>query len=148
MTEESRLITIFQKPLNQVALVVGIMIVFSLIDKIMPHHYELLEVNSGTWIIGTSMIFCFIILNAIVAFRTDIILPYWSKSISLFIGLLVVTYAWCYLLSGKHIDDAGGFSWLWIVLTMAYLVFFVIARSMKRIVDLANDQDKKLRGEE
>ncbi len=148
MTEESKLITIFQKPLNQAALVVGMMIVFSLIDKVMPHHYELLEVNSGTWIIGTAMIFCYIILNAIVAFRIDIIVPYWSKSIMFFIGLLVLTYGWCYLLTGKHIDDAGGFSWLWIVLTMAYLVFFVIARSMKRIVDLANDQDKKLRGEE
>lgn len=148
MTEESRLIALCQKPLNQAAFVVIMMIIFSLIDKVMPHHYELLEVNSGTWIIGTAMIFFFIILNAIVAFLTDIILPYWTKSILLFIGLLVFTYGWCYLLTGKHIDDAGGFSWLWIVLTMAYFVFFGIARSMKRIVDLANDQDKKLRGEE
>ncbi len=148
MTEESRLIALCQKPLNQAAFVVIMMIIFSLIDKVMPHHYELLEVNSGTWIIGTAMISFFIILNAIVAFLTDIILPYWTKSILLFIGLLVFTYGWCYLLTGKHIDDAGGFSWLWIVLTMAYFVFFGIARSMKRIVDLANDQDKKLRGEE
>ncbi len=58
------------------------------------------------------------------------------------------TYGWCYLLSGKNIDDTGGFSWLWIVLTMVYLVFFVIARTMKSIVDIANEQDKKLRGEE
>jgi hypothetical protein len=31
---------------------------------------------------------------------------------------------------------------------MVYLTFFIIARTMKRIVDIANEQDKKLRGEE
>ncbi|HZV71444.1 MAG TPA: hypothetical protein VFG10_17950 [Saprospiraceae bacterium] len=148
MTEQSRLITIFEKPFNQVLLIAGMTIVFSLIDLIMPHHSKLLELNSGTWIVGTAMIFCFVIINTIIALRMEPILPYWSRSIVIFAGLLVFTYAWCYLLSGKHIDDSGGFSWLWIVLTMVYLVFFVIARTMKRIVDIANDQDKKLRGEE
>lgn len=148
MTEDSKLITIFQKPLHQAFLVIGMTIVFSLIDYIMPHQNGLLEKNSGTWIVGTAMIFCFIIVNTIVALRVQNILPYWSRSVLIFVGLFVFTYLWCYFLSGKNIDDAGGFSWLWIVLTMVYLVFFVIARSMKRIVDLANEQDKKLRGEE
>ncbi len=148
MNESLRLITIFQKPLNQAALIVGMIIVFTLVDYVLPHHYELFEINSGSWIVGTAMIFCFIIFNTIVALRSEPILPYWSKSVMIFIGLLVFTYAWCYMLTGKHIDEVGSFRWLWIVLTMVYLVFFIIARTMKRIVDIANEQDKKLRGEE
>lgn len=123
-------------------------IVFSLIDLVLPHHNDLFEAKSGTWIVGTAMIFCFIIINSVVALRTEPILPYWSKSILIFVGLLAFTYGWCYLLTGKQIDDVGSFRWLWIVLTMVYFVFFIIARSMKRIVDIANEQDKKLRGEE
>ena len=66
----------------------------------------------------------------------------------IYIGLLAFTYGWCYMLTGKQIDDVGSFRWLWMVLSMVYIVFFVIARSMKRIIDIANEQDKKLRGEE
>lgn len=146
--EPSKLITLFFKPLNQALLAVAMTIVFSLVDKLMPHHTELLEINSGTWIVGTAMILCFIILNTIVALRVEPIIPYWSKSVTIYIGLLVFVYAWSYLLSGKSIDEAGSFRWLWLVLTLVYMVFFAIARSMKRIVDFALKQDEKLRGEE
>jgi hypothetical protein len=148
ITQPSRLITIFSKPLYQLLLVMAMSIVFSLVDKVLPHHTELLEVNSGSWIVGTAMILCFIILNTVVALRIEPIIPYWSKSVIFYIGLLVFSYGWCYLLSGKGIDDAGSFRWLWLVLTLVYMVFFAIARSMKRIVDYANRQDEKLRGEE
>ena len=148
MTEPSRLVTIFQKPLNQAALIVGMIIVFTLIDFVLPHNNQLFELNSGSWIVGTAMILCFIIVNTIIALRTEPILPYWTKSILIFVGLLAFTYAWCYMLTGKHIDEVGSFRWLWIVLTMVYFVFFTIARTVKRIIDVANEQDKKLRGEE
>lgn len=148
ITQPSKLVAIFSKPHYQALLVVGMTIVFSLFDKMMPHHTELLEVNAGTWIVGTAMILCFIILNSIVALRIEPIIPYWSKSVTLYIALLVFVYAWCYLLSGKNIDDAGSFRWLWLVLTLVYMIFFAIARSMKRIVDIAIKQDEKLRGEE
>jgi len=148
MSESLNLIAIFQKPLNQAALIVVMSIIFTLVDFVLPHHNELFEVDAGSWIVGTSMIFCFIIINTIVALRSEPIMPYWSKSVMIFIGLLVFTYVWCYMLTGKHIDEVGSFRWLWIVLTIVYLVFFIIARTMKRIVDIANEQDKKLRGEE
>ena len=148
MSEPSRLVTIFRKPLNQAALIVGMIIVFTLIDFVLPHHSTLFEQDSGSWIVGTAMILCYIIINTIIALRTEPIFPYWSKSILIYVGVLVFTYAWCYMLTGKQIDDVGSFRWLWMVLSMVYLVFFIIARTMKRIIDIANDQDKKLRGEE
>ena len=144
----SRLITIFSNPLYQVLLVTGMTIVFTLVDKILPHSTTLLEPNSGTWIVGTAMILCFIILNTVVALKIEPIRPYWSKSITFYIGFLAFTYLWCWFLSGKHIDEAGSFRWLWFVLTLVYQIFFAIARSMKRIVDIAIRQDKKLRGED
>lgn len=146
-TEPSRLITVFSKPLHQVALVVCMIILFSLVDWVLPHQNVLFDANSGPWTVATAMILCFVILNAIVALRIEPILPYWRSSVMFYIGLLVFCYGWCYLLSGKHIDEVGSFRWLWIVLTLVYMVFFAIARSMKRIVDLAIRQDEKLLGE-
>ncbi|HJW30969.1 MAG TPA: hypothetical protein VJ508_17180 [Saprospiraceae bacterium] len=148
MTTPSKLVTLFSKPLYQVLLVATMTIVFTLVDKLFPHDTILLDAGSGTWVVATAMVLCYIILNSVVALRIEPILPYWSKSVTIYIGFLVFTYAWCYLLTGKQIDDVGSFRWLWLVLTLAYMVFFVIARSMKRIVDLAIKQDEKMRGED
>lgn len=124
------------------------MVVFTLLDSLMPHDDKLFNVDAGPWIVSTAMILFFIILNTIVGLLIENALPYWSVSIISFIGLLGFAYGWCFLLTGKHIDEVGSFRWLWMVLTLVYLVFYVITRSMKRIVDLAIKQDKKLRGEE
>ncbi|HXR79781.1 MAG TPA: hypothetical protein VN763_02640, partial [Saprospiraceae bacterium] len=148
ITQPSRLIILFSKPLYQALLVVAMIIVFSLIDKILPHHTELFEVNSGSWIVATAMMLCYIILNSIVALKTEPILPYWGLSVVFYIALLAFSYGWSYMLSGKGIDEVGSFRWLWLVLTLVYMVFFAIARSVKRIVDFAIKQDDKLRGEE
>ncbi len=147
MTEQSRLITIFEKPLHQAGLVACMILVFTLVDKLLPHANNLFEINAGSWIVATAMLLCFVILNSLVALRIEPIVPYWSKSVMIYLGLLAFSYGWCHLLSGKHIDDVGSIRWLWFVLTLVYMIFFTIARTMKGIIDIANKQDEKLRGE-
>jgi len=148
MKEPSKLVTIFSKPIYQAALVACMILIFSLIDFILPHSNNLFEKNSGPWIVSTAMVLCYVILNSLVAIRIEPIVPYWSQSVILYFGLLALSYGWCYFLSGLHIDDAGSFRWLWFVITLTYMIFFGIARSVKRIVDIAIKQDEKLRGEE
>jgi hypothetical protein len=147
MEKDNRIIAFLEKPMNQAILVLLMIVVFTLLDYSLPHVNTLLEVNSGSWIVATAMIFFFVILNSLIALRIVNIIPYWSRSVILYIGLLVISYGWCYFLSGKHIDEVGSFRWLWFVLTITYMVFFSIARSVKRVVDIADKQDEKLRGE-
>ncbi len=123
-------------------------ILFTFIDNLMPHDDAFFKVNAGPWIVSTAMVLLFIIINTVVALRIELIIPYWSLSIISFLALLAFSYGWCFILTGKHIDEVGSFRWLWIVLTLVYFVFFGITRTMKRIVDIAINQDKKLRGEE
>ena len=122
-------------------------LIFSLIDYFLPHSNSLFEKNSGPWIVSTAMVLCYVILNSVVALRIEPIIPYWSQSVMLYLALLGLSYGWSYFLSGLHIDDAGSFRWLWFVITLTYMIFFAIARSVKRIVDLAMKQDERLRGE-
>ncbi len=145
--QQSKLVTIFEKPLHQAALVACMILVFSLVDLILPTTNNLLEANAGPWIVSTAMVLCFIILNTIVALRIEHVVTYWSKSVMYFLGLLALSYGWCFLLTGKHIDEVGSFRWLWFVLTLVHMIFFAIAVSMKRIINIANQQDEKLRGE-
>ena len=146
--QRSGLITFFLNPLYQAGVIAAMMIVLTGIDYLLPHEEIVFNVDSGPWIVSTAMFFLFAILNTVVALMIEPILPYWTKSILCYFGLMAFAYLWCLLLTGKHIDDVGSFRWIWMVVTMVYLVFFVIARSMKRIVDFAIKQDKKLRGEE
>ena len=147
MSQPSRLITIFEKPLHQGLLVAAMIFVFGLIDFMLPHTNTLLDAHAGPWIVSTAMALCFVIMNSLIALRIENIIPYWSTSVICYLGLLAFGYLWSLVLSGKHIDDVGSFRWLWFVLTMVYLVFFMIARSVKRVVDIANKQDERLRGE-
>lgn len=143
----SRLLVFMESPRNQALLSASLIVVLTLFDLAMPHQNTLLEAHSGSWIVATAMVLFFIILNSIVALRIEQGIPYWSQSVMYYLGLLAFTYGWCFLLSGKHIDEVGSFRWLWFVLTLVYMVFFVIARSINRIIDIANRQDEKLRGE-
>lgn len=148
MIESNRLINILQKPFYQAALMALMMMILTLMDHFMPHDDDFFKANAGPWIVSTAMILLFIVINTVVALRIDNILPYWTTSILSFVLLMGFAYGWCFLLTGKHIDDVGSFRWIWMVLGMTYLVFFIITRTMKRIVDIAIQQDKKLRGEE
>jgi len=147
MQKSSRLVTVFSKPLYQALLIGCMILLFTLVDYILPHSNSLFEKNSGPWIVATAMMLCYVILNSIVALRIEPIVPYWSQSVIYYFALLAFSYGWCYLLSGLLIDDAGSIRWLWFVITLVYMVFFAISRSVKNIVDIANRQDENLRGE-
>ncbi len=148
MTNPDRLLTLALKPVYQVVFAAGISIILTLFDALFPVNNDFLEVNAGPWIVTTAMVLLFIITNTVVVLRIKELLPYWIQSIICFVALLAFSYGWSFLISGKHIDEVGSFRWIWMVLFMVYLVFFVIARSMKTIVDFAIRQDNKLRGEE
>ena len=146
MKQSSKLVTVFSKPHYQALLVGCMILIFTLVDYVLPHSNSLFEKNSGPWIVSTAMVLCYVILNSIIALRIEPIVPYWSKSVIYYFALLAFSYAWSYLLSGLHIDDAGSIRWLWFVITLVYMVFFGIARSLKGIIDVADRQDENLRG--
>jgi hypothetical protein len=38
----------------------------------------IIRINSGTWIVATAMVLCYIILNSVVALKQNLFLPYWG----------------------------------------------------------------------
>lgn len=148
MIQPASPVIFYLKPLYQAGMVILLIVVLTFVDNLVPQDNDYLQASSGPWIVSTAMVLLFIIINTVVSLRIDNIMPYWTISLLCFCGLLLFSYGWCFMLTGKHIDEVGSFRWLWMVLSMVYFVFFGITRSMKRIVDFAIRQDKNLRGED
>ena len=104
--------------------------------------------QNSPWITSTAMLLFYTIANSIISIKAKSLLKYWGRSITTYILLLVLGALFAYLVSGMPIDEAGSFRWLFVVLTLGYLIFLAIVQTMKRIVDIAIKQDKRLRGEE
>ncbi len=102
---------------------------------------------NSPWIVFTSFILFFAIANSLMSLKAASMNKYWSRSIIAFAGLLVLSAVMATVFSGLSIDEAGSFRWLFVVLTFGYLVFLSIVRLMKKIVDIAIEQDERLRGE-
>ncbi len=137
----SRLLTILENPLYQTGIIACFIILLSLVEKVLPQADSVLEQNAGPWVVTTAMILCFVILNTIVLFRIKSPVTYWVRSVIFYVVLLVLAYGWCFLLSGLHIDDAGSFRWLWMVLTLVYMIFFAIAYTIRSIIAIADKED-------
>lgn len=99
------------------------------------------------WLINTSFILLFAMVNVVLSLNVQNLTRYWSLSIYSFIGFLLISGIVSYLISGVAISNAATYKWLYFMLTFIYLVFVAIARLMRFIVDLAQKQDKRLRNE-
>jgi hypothetical protein len=141
MKQKADLIAFFESPLYQAVLVLCFIIVLSLIDMTLSHDSAVIHPKAGPWMVSTALILCYIFFNTLFLFRIAQNVSYWSKSVISYVLLLILAYGWCYLLSGMHIDDVGSFRWLWIVLTLVYMIFFAIAYTIKGIIAIADKEE-------
>jgi hypothetical protein len=145
MKEQYGIIKFFESPFYQAGLISLCILLLTLFDKAMPHDTTIIKPGAGPWIVATALLLCYVFFNTVFLFRMKETIPYWSKSMIAYVLLLVLTYGWCFFLSGHHIDEVGSFRWLWMVLTLVYMVFFAIAYTIKGIVAIADREDRNSR---
>ncbi len=100
------------------------------------------------YLVSASFVLIYVIFNSILSYGIDNMAKYLPRSIIGFVGLVVISSVVAQLLSGIPIDEAGTYKWLYIVFSMCYIIFLVIVRTMRKIIDLAQEQDKNLRNEQ
>ena len=66
---------------------------------------------------------------------------YWGRSIYSFMGLALGSGLTAYLFSSLTISEAGSYRWIYVVLTVGYLVFLSIVTFMRRIVEFAQKEE-------
>jgi len=135
-------------PFVQGGAVLGAILVFTLITIVFGK-LGLADTDNGTpWLVACSMTFFYAIGNSVLSLAADDQNTYWWQSILTFVLLVVLGGTMAYLFSGVSMDEVGSYRWLYVVFTFGHVLFLTIGRTMKRLVTIAQKQDRKLRGED
>lgn len=96
------------------------------------------------YMISAAFVLFYAIFNSIFSLTADDMNKYWFHSTIAFAGLVISSAILAYLFSGIELNAAGSFKWIYTVLGFCYLVFLSILRGMKRIVFLAQQEDREM----
>ena len=100
------------------------------------------------WTIAASFTLLFAVMNSVLSLGASDQNKYWGNSIIAYMAVVVAGGFIAWLVSGQNIYEAKSFRWIYIVFTFGYLLFLSIVRLMRKIVQIAQDQDARLRGED
>lgn len=107
------------------------------------------DIDGGTpWLIAVSLTFFFTIGNSVMSLASEDQNNYWWQSLVGYAALAFVGGGIAYLFSGSSMDVYGSYKWLYVMFAMGHIFFLVLVRTMRKIVKIAKEQDKALRGED
>ena len=142
------LLTQRTNPIFQVGLILILMILFMGIYQLSLSEAAKLDNPAGAWELMAAFVLFYALVNCVFSLQTPNQMIYWRNSIFSFAGLLLLGGGICYLFTGISLQNAGSIRWILFVFSFGYLIFLSIANLMRFIVELAQKQDSKLRGED
>jgi hypothetical protein len=128
-------------PLNQA------IIVFVGVLSVMCIAFLLSQVTSNFvslrfyWLTTTAFLLFFSVFNSIASLASEDGIKFWGRSMYSYMGLAVTSGLLAWGFSGISIFDAGSYSWLFKVVTVVYIVFMTMVRTMKIIVEFAQKEE-------
>ena len=135
-------------PFLQAGVVLACIILFTLVTVVFGS-LGWADTDGGTpWLVAVSMTFFFSIGNSVMSIAAEDQNKYWWQSILSYLALALIGGSVAYLFSGASIDEYGSYRWLYVMFAMGHIFFLALIRTMRRIVRLAKEQDKRLRGED
>jgi hypothetical protein len=95
-----------------------------------------------TWTIATSLLLLFAVFVSVMLLNTEKRLQsYWNQSMIAFMGLAMANAFLATAISGKSISEAGSFKFLYLVVTIGFLVFISIVNIARKIVNFAEREE-------
>lgn len=108
----------------------------------------LASVSYFPWTISASFALLYAVGSSVLSLGTSDPDRYWGRSIVSYLIVVIGGGLIAYAFSGLSIYEAKSFSWIYIVFSFGYVLFIVLLRAMRKIVEIAEKQDRRLRGEE
>lgn len=93
------------------------------------------------WSIGASLMLFFALMNSLLSLKASSFVKYWGASIYSFIGLGLGTSLLAWGFSGVTLKDAGSYRWIYIVVTVGFIVFLTLVNMLKIIVKFAEKEE-------
>jgi hypothetical protein len=98
------------------------------------------------WVISGAMLLAFSLMNTLIGLNTDSkMIIYYGKSLIGFVSLAFGASVMAKTFSSYSLGEAGSMWWIYIVITIGYLIFLGMMMFMKTVVTLAQKEDENLR---
>ena len=98
------------------------------------------------WVISGAMLLAFSLMNTLIGLNTDSkMIIYYGKSLIGFVSLAFGASVMAKTFSSYSLEEAGSMWWIYIVITIGYLIFLGMMMFMKTVVTLAQKEDENLR---
>ena len=136
-------------PILQAAITFGGVVCFVLIAKIVKFTGLMPVTDRFPWMAAAAFMLLFALFNSIFSLSSKNLMKYWGKSMYSFMGLAGAAGLFAYLTSSLTIGQAGSYKWIYVVVTIGYLIFLSMMAFLKNIVEFAQKEEwnhPRLRG--
>jgi hypothetical protein len=93
------------------------------------------------WSVGAAFMLFFAILNSLLSIRAESFVKYWQASMYSYMGLALGTGLAAWLFTGVKISEAGSYQWIYLVVSIGFIVFLSMVNFMKIIVKYAEKEE-------
>jgi hypothetical protein len=142
MQEDKSILDSNVSPYKQLLIALGLAVALMVLSKVMPTVPYSKTSHLLPWTSLCGAILFYAITNCILSFGAGENKNYWLQSIICYVILLFAGGVIAWMVTGVGIFDAGTVSWIYVVLSLGYLVFLSIVNVIKFVVFLAQREDK------
>lgn len=93
------------------------------------------------WSVATAFLLLFAVFNSMMSLNADSFIRYWGRSMYSFMGLAFLNGVAAWLISGVPLREAQSYRWIYVVVTVGFLVFLSMINLMKKIVQFAEREE-------
>ncbi|MBL7826344.1 MAG: hypothetical protein JNJ57_06920 [Saprospiraceae bacterium] len=93
------------------------------------------------WSIASAFTLFFALLNSLLSLRADSFAKYWQASMYSYVVLAFGTGLLAWAFSGIAVGKAGSYKWIYIVVSIGFMVFLSMVNFMKIIVKFAEKEE-------
>ena len=134
----------YEKAYNPIlqAVIIYIVAIFILLMAKLIKLTQIITVSERfPWMTAGAFMLLFALFNSVFSLTTKNMMQYWGRSIYSFLGLAALLGLTAYAFSFIPIGDAGSYKWIYIVVTIGYLVFLSLMTFMRQIVEFAQREE-------
>ena len=137
-------LSIFERRVDPVLQAAGILVMVLFVDvfSVIVSSTNTVGVsNRFPWLCAASFMLFFALFNAVLSASAPNTPKYWGRSLYSFMGLALGAGLLAWAFSGLTIREAGSYQWIYLVVTVGYLVFLGMISIIKNVVTFAQREE-------
>ncbi len=128
----------------------GVMLIIVLVADVLIYLVEATGLTEFDhlfpWVISGAMLLAFSMMNTLIGLNSDAKMNvYYGKSLMGYLGLALGAAILAKAFSSYSLGEAGSMWWIYIVITVGYLIFLGMMMLLKTIVAFAQEEDENFR---